>query len=357
MIRRVAYVVDGFPKVTHTFIAGEIAEVRRRGIDVRILSLRPGDDETVHEIVTREGLLDVTCYDRDAFPRVVEELRPEIIHAHFARSATAAARDLSRAHGAPFAFTVHSYDLWRKPPPDLAERARAAASVVTVSELNADELAGRHGVDRAKLHVIPCGIDVREFRPGQEPAGPPRILAVARLHPVKNLPVLLRALAILRDGGVRFTCRVIGEGAERAMLEALRRELDLDDRVAFAGELTQSAVRDEWRRTTVGVLSSDTEGMPVALMEAAACGVPVAATRVGGIPELVVDGETGRLVPPRDPQALAAALRRLLDDAPGRRRMGQAARERAVRLLSVEHQVDALTGAWRSGIERALRAA
>ncbi len=357
MIRRVAYVVDGFPKVTHTFVAGEIAEVRRRGIEVRILSLRPGDDQTVHEIVTREGLLDVTCYDRAAFPDVVAELRPDMIHAHFARSATAAAWDLSRAHGVPFGFTVHSYDLWRKPPPDLADRARAAATVVTVSELNADELAGRHGVDRAKLHVIPCGVDVQAFRPGDEPTGTPRILAVARLHPVKNLGVLLRALAILRDGGVAFTCRVVGEGDEREALESLRRELDLGDRVAFVGELTQSAVRDEWRQASVGVLSSDTEGMPVALMEAAACGVPVAATTVGGIPELVVDGETGWLVPPRDPQALAGALRRLLADAPARRRMGRAARERAVRLLSIEHQVDALTQAWRSGIARTLRAA
>ena len=349
-LERMAYVVDGFPKVTHTFVAGEIAEVMRRGVDVRILSLRPGDDGVVHGIVHENDLVGRTVYDADRFEATLEDLRPQIVHAHFARRATARARELAAALGVPFTFTAHNYDVSRRPPDDMAERAAASAGVVTVSRWNADFLAERLGVDRAKIHVIPCGIDVERFTPGGAGESPPLVVAVARLHPIKNLQLLLDVCARVASGGTRHCVAIIGDGDERAALERRRAELGLDEVVRFVGHLTQEAVADWWRRADVGALTSDSEGMPVALMEAAASGVPVVATAVGGVPDMVVQGVTGRVVPPGDAGGFAAALEQLLSEPALRRRMGAAARRHAVDRFSVAHQVDRLMEVWTRAI-------
>ena len=112
------------------------------------------------------------------------------------------------------------------------------------------------------------------------------------------------------------------------------------------GAAEQSDVWQWWQRAAVGVLSSENEGMPVCLMEAAACGVPVVAPAVGGIPELVSDGETGLLARPNDLESLVAALERLLRDGELRGRLGAAARQRAQEKFSVRHQVDSLLALW-----------
>ena len=356
-IRRIVYVVDGFPKVSETFVAGEVAEVIRRGIDVRILSIRPAGEGPVHQVVTRARLIERTCYDRDAFDDVIRGFGPDLIHAHFARGATETARELSARHTVPFTFTAHGYDVWRKPPADLGARVNAARAVVTVSQANADELTGRFDVDRGRLHVIPCGIDIDLFRPGDPGAAPPLVLAVARLRPVKNLELLLRALARVRDAGFTFMCRIVGEGPQRTDLETLRDDLGLTGIVDMPGALSQDEVRREWQRAAAGVLTSASEGMPIALMEAAACGVPVVATRVGGVAELVADGETGYVVPSGDAAAVARALSELLAAPELRARMGRAARARAVERFSVERQVDALVRVWEETVAPTSQAA
>ena len=356
-VDRVAYVVNRFPKVSETFIAGEVAAVRRRGIDVRVLSLRPPDGGPVHDVVTREGLMRHTVYDRDAFEEVIAGFRPQVIHAHFSREPTAVARTLAALHGLPFTFTVHGDDLWREPPDDLDRRAEAAAAIVTVSLAIAEELTRRFGVDPATIHVIPCGIDVADFAPGPHRDDPPLIVAVARLRPVKRLDLLLHALAPLHGSGQPFRCRVIGDGSERSCLETLRDELGLREVVRFVGAASQEVVRDAWRTASIGALTSTSEGMPLALMEAASCGVPVVATAVGGVPELVADGETGLLVANGDVTGLTDALRRLLCDPPLRTRMAAAARARAVAHFSLDHQVDRLTALWNDVATRSRDAA
>lgn len=355
-LRRMVYVVDGFPQVTHTFIAGEIAEVCRRGVDVRILSLRPGDLDVVHPVVRDNGLVERTEYDPARFASALAEHRPQLIHAHFARRATAAARDLAADLGVPYTFTAHGYDVNRRPPDDMAARAAAAAAVVTVSQANADRLTGPLGVDPAKIRVIPCGIDVTAFRPA--PAGdaggdPPLVVAVARLHPVKNLPLLLEACERVARSGIAFRVAVVGEGDERESLERLRDDLGLAEVLRFVGHATQDEVAGWWRRADVGALSSVSEGMPIALMEAAASGVPVVATRVGGVGEMIVEGVTGRAVQPDDPDAFAAALRDLLSDPDLRARMGQAARAHAAARFSVAVQVDRLMNVWSAAVATA----
>src|SRR5439155_25720744 len=133
-----------------------------------------------------------------------------------------------------------------------------------------------------------------------------------------------QSCAKLRDRGVPFRCILIGDGPCRRELEETQARLDLEKVVEMPGAADQARVLAWWQQATVGVLTSDNEGMPVSLMEAAACGVPVVATAVGGVPELVVDGATGLLVPAGDARALANALERLLIDDDLRARLGAA---------------------------------
>ena len=357
-VARLAYVLQIFPKLSETFIAGELAELRRRGVEVHILSLLPPRAEVQHAIVRNAGLAELTTYDVEAFPSVVRAFRPQLLHAHFATDATAKARELATRCGLPFTFTAHGYDIHRKPPPDFRERALAARVVVTVSEANKAYLARTFGVPETRVRVIPCGVDTERFCPAirsrrrpsaptevgpdrgprsPTPAGPEAwVVCVARQVKVKNLGLLLDACAELRRRRVAFRCVMIGDGPLHGELKAKRSELGLDNVVAMPGAAEQGEVLQWWRRAAVGVLTSEHEGMPVSLMEAAACGVP----------ELVRDGETGLLAPASDAAALADALAKMLSDASWRARLGAAARRRAEENFSVRHQMDRLLGLW-----------
>jgi len=345
-MRRIAYVVNVFPKLSETFIAWELAELRRRGVEVRILSLRQPSEQLRHEIVTEAGLGERVVYDPREFRAVLREFQPELLHAHFATEPTAAARELAAELGVPFTFTAHGYDIYRKPPVDFADRASAASAVITVSEANARYIAKAFGVPAAHIHVIPCGVDTERFLPHGERLEPPHVVCVARLRPVKNLGLLLEACASLRARGVQFRCALIGDGPCRDELEAMRARLGLARVVELAGAAEQAEVLAWWQRATVAVLTSESEGMPVSLMEAAACGVPAVAVAVGGIPELIDDGVTGFLTPPGDAGKLAAALERLLCDPDLVARLGAAARRRVKERFSLTGQVDRLLALW-----------
>ncbi len=350
-IKRIAYVLHIFPKLSETFVAGELAELRRRGVELRILSLLPPRQELQHEIIRRAGLADITTYAVAKFADVIREFKPQLLHAHFATEATAKARELSLETGVPFTFTAHGYDIHRKPPADFRERALAAGAVVTVSEANAGYIAKTFGVSRTHVRVIPCGVDTSSFCPlatdtERSAISVPWIVCVARHVAVKNLGLLLDACVELRWRGVKFRCAMIGDGPLHEELKRTRDELKLSDIVEMPGALEQSDVLQWWQRAALGVLSSENEGMPVCLMEAGACGVPVVAPAVGGIPELVQDGSTGFLAKPNDLNSLADALERLLRDDVLRKRMGEAARLRAEEMFSVRHQAGRLLELW-----------
>ncbi len=356
---RIAYVLKIFPKLSETFIATELAELRHRGVELRILSLLPPRDQLQHAVVRRAGLDGLTSYDVTAFPDVVKDFRPDLLHAHFATEATAKARELGAQTTVPFTFTAHGYDIYRKPPADFRGRAEAARAVVTVSEANAAYITRRFQVARTRIEVIPCGVDTEQFRPpagrNGAPNGAPLILCVARHVAVKNLSLLLAACALLRDDGVGFRCVMLGDGPLRAELEAQRARLRLEGIVEMPGSADQGSVAEWWQQAAVGILTSDNEGMPVSLMEAAACGVPVVATDVGGVRELVQEGVTGLLAPPGDPPGLAAALGRLLSDGELRRKLGTAARALAEAKFSVARQAHALLALWSRVLEGAAR--
>jgi colanic acid/amylovoran biosynthesis glycosyltransferase len=346
--RRIAYVLNIFPKISETLTAGELAELRGRGVELSILSLLPPRDEPRHEVVHRAKLDALVEYDADRFRESIRRCKPDLLHAHFAKEATEKARQFASELGVPFTFTAHGYDIHRKPPPDFKERATAAKAVITVSHANALHIHKTFEVPRSHIHVIPCGVDTGFFQPADMPARsqPPLIVCVARHVPVKNLSRLLKSCTILKGRGVNFRCVLIGDGPLRETLEQERAERSLERFVDFRGTADQTEVLRWWQRADIGVLTSDNEGMPVSLMEAAACGVPVVATRVGGVPELVVEGVTGLLRPAADANAFADALQQLLQDPEMRRGLGASARERAEQEFSVTRQVDCLLALW-----------
>jgi glycosyltransferase involved in cell wall biosynthesis len=346
--RRVAYILKIFPKLSETFIANELAELRGRGVDLAILSLLPPREEPTHEFIVRAGLRELACYEPGRFAEVLQKFKPDILHAHFATESTAAAMELSATYGVPFTFTCHGYDIYRKPPADFAARAIAARAVVTVSKANAAHLVRNLGLPDEHIRVIPCGVDASFFQPnglgGKSEI--PLLVCVARLVQVKNLGLLLRSCAVLRDRNVKFRCVLVGEGPLRPELQGMRAQLGLDQFVQMPGAVEQTRVLKYWQEADVGVLTSSSEGMPVSLMEAGACGVPVVATAVGGVPELIEHEKTGLLVSPGDVTELARALERLLADQALRTRLGGNARLRATTAFSIRRQVDALLGLW-----------
>lgn len=346
---RIVYVLKVFPKISETFIAEELAELRRRGIELRILSLLPARAGIRHDIIAGAGLEQLASYEPNDFSRIVQEFRPQLLHAHFATEATAMAIELATDHRIPFTFTAHGYDIHRKAPLDFGARAAVAKAVVTVSQANADYIARTFGVPPSHIRIIPCGVDTERFQPGGANgfmAETPLMVCVARQVAVKNLGLLLDACSLLAKRGTKFRCVLVGDGPCRTQLEEKRARLGLGEFVEMPGAMEQGEVLKWWRQATVGVLTSENEGMPVSLMEAAACGVPVAATAVGGVPELIEDGATGVLVPSNDAGALAAALQRLLDEPDLRARLGTAARQRAEEKFSVHRQVDQLLALW-----------
>jgi glycosyltransferase involved in cell wall biosynthesis len=200
------------------------------------------------------------------------------------------------------------------------------------------------------VHVVHCGVDPQAWpaRPRAAPAqGPVRALCVASLEEKKGHRVLLRALAGADGSLGRVELDLVGPGALRGELEALARALGLGDRVRFHGALPEPHVAALLGRADLFVLASVVErsgfmeGIPVALMEALAAGVPVVATRLSGVPELVRDGDTGLLAEPGDAASLRAALERAIGDPDAALRRAVAGR------ALVEREFDAVAGAAR----------
>jgi colanic acid/amylovoran biosynthesis glycosyltransferase len=273
------------------------------------------------------------------------------IHAHFANDAAALARYVSALTRLPYRVTAHAYDIYQDPflvGPNLA----GAERVYTVARANLDALLARapaEGWDRARFALLRCGIDLSVFAyRDPTPVGrPARLLTVARLVPKKGLTTLLDAVARSAD----VTLTIAGDGPLAAEIAARAAAPDLRDRVMLLGAIPSTRVRGLMRDADLFVLASriaedgDRDGLPVSLVEAMALGLPVLATAVAGIPELVTE-KTGRLVPAGGGDsagALAAALDRALAETPERRvDLARAARRRVEAEFDLKLQVAAL---------------
>lgn len=208
---------------------------------------------------------------------------------------------------------------------------RRADVVVSTSRYSRARIVEAYGVPVAKVVIVPELIDLpaweTETRPqGGTEADPPAILTVAHMYPRKNLGLLLKAFARLRDAGVAFQGWIVGNGPSRQVWERLRDSLALQDRVTFLGTLSRRQLVERYRRAAIFCLPSRQEGFGIVFLEAMACGKPVVAARAGAVPETVADGECGLLPDPDDPEALARALTALLRDPDLRQEMGEAGR-------------------------------
>lgn len=254
------------------------------------------------------------------YARTMERRGTSHLHCHFATHPALAGYVVNRLTGIPFSFTAHGSDL-HVDRTMLGEKVERAAFVVAISEFNrrivVDEV-GPHAAD--KVHVVHCGVDTAVFEPVDRARSADeelRIVCVGTLHEVKGQRHLLGACARLRDRGVAFHCTFVGDGEDRAALEALRDELGLAEVVTFRGGLTRDGVAEELRRShvlaapSVPTAGGKREGIPVVLMEAMASGLPVVSSRLSGIPELVTDEHSGLLTEPGDVDGIAAALGRL----------------------------------------------
>lgn len=381
-----AYVMSRFPVITETFVLYEILEMERLGVAVEVFPLRRVACRTLHPeaeamlaktnfrpffsleillanlrmLVRRPrrylGALTEALFGTWGnwkffaaalvfFPKVVrfaelmEARGVKHVHAHFASHPALAALLVHRLSGIGFSFTAHGTDLHASQKM-LATKIAAACFTVTVSDYNRAFIAEAVGAELAsKVEVVRCGVDLDVFSTGSRPpdAGNEErfeIVCVAALREVKGHEHLVEACALLRARGVDFRCRLIGEGPLEARLRTRIAQRGLQAHVVLEGAKRRAEVVHRLQQADVAVLASvqtrsgSREGVPVALMEAMACGCAVVASRLSGIPELVEDGLTGLLVEPGDPHALSEALERLQRDSIERRAMGAAGRTR-----------------------------
>lgn len=362
----VVYLVSRFPLTSETFIVREIDALEQLGqFDLHLRSLFPSPDEPVHDIsrrwterlvrpsaaaalaafawagLTRPLALSslllrvIAGYRRS--PLLVRAIltvvigcahardlahyaRTPHIHAHYATYPALAAWVCQRLVGCTYSFTVHAHDLYVDTSM-LDRKIADARFVVTISEYNR-RLLERNNAQQTPIRVVHAGIDTTAypFRPRAIPAtGPVRALTVASLQAYKGHEVLFKALAMGGSAVDRITIDLIGDGGLRSELEALVDRLGLRERVRFLGSRSEVEVRAALDGADLFVLPSivahdgQMEGLPVALMEALACGVPTVSTRLSGIPEIVIDGVTGLLAAPHDAADLNRALAAMVE--------------------------------------------
>jgi glycosyltransferase involved in cell wall biosynthesis len=263
---------------------------------------------------------------RSSVSRAIEEFSPDVIFAPWAYPDGWAAVQLGQQHGLPVVIKVHGcdvlYGLRHNPAklPGTIQALRGADGVIAVSGDLLQRVA-EFGVPRGQIQVVYDGIDAIRFHPEPRilsrqrlnlPLGKKMLLFVGGLLPVKGLDILIEACGLLRDGGLDFTCHLIGEGPMRGQLSQRIAELGLREVVTLHGSLPHEQLPDWFRSANVFVLPSRSEGVPCVLLEAAACGTSFVASNVGGIPEVAEMGH-GRLVEPEDPAALARSIARELD--------------------------------------------
>jgi glycosyltransferase involved in cell wall biosynthesis len=294
-------------------------------------------------------------------PRFVSRLRalrPVLIHAHF-EDGGVHAMPLARALGIPLVTTFHGYDATmrdevRHPNPfarsiHLRRRAllrRRGSLFIAVSDfIRRKVIALGYPAERVVTHYI--GVDTDRFAPEGGVEREETVLFVGRLIEKKGCEYLIRAMAPILEQNRAVRLVIIGDGPQRAALEDLQRELRAPG-IEFRGAVDSSVIKAEMARASifaapsVTAASGDSEGLPIAICEAQAMGLPVVATKHSGIPEIVEEGVTGFLAPERSVEELRAAIGRILEDAVLRESLGKAARERAVASFSLRKQTAVL---------------
>ena len=400
---KLAVVLKGYPRLSETFIAQELHALEARGFGLRLISLRRPYDPTTHPIhdEIRAPVSYLPEYLHEAPGRVLRgwwaarrlpgypaarrafladlkrdptrgrlrrfgqacvlaaELPGEVdrLYVHFLHTPASVARYAALMRGLPWSCSAHAKDVWTTPDWEIRRKLAEMDWLATCTAVGRDHLASLAD-DPGKVRLVYHGLDLSRFpatpppagaRDGRDPDRPVRLISVGRAVEKKGYDVLLQALAEL-PAGLNWHLTHIGGGELRDQLRAQADRLGLSARIDWRGAQAQADVLAAYRASDLFVLASriaadgDRDGLPNVLMEAQSQGLACLATDVSAIPELIRDGETGRLVPPGDPDALAAALAELIRDPARRQALGQAGAARVRAAFDAEAQIDALAG-------------
>jgi len=380
---KTAYIVSSL-KISMTFVVNELEAHEQAGWQVLpLVSCKPGPLENLSEVmvkwnkraVHRPGILAQigatlreiithplrfakvffwlitlllhspiefakALYELTACCCFAEECRrfgAEHIHVHFASRSLSLGLMMGMLTGLPVSCTVHAFDIFTRSPSSLTIRLAKGKFIASISQFNVEYLRKTCGNSVADLcRVVHCGIDAEKFKSIHRQPEPGRIICVCRLSPKKGLDVAIRACAKLRDNNVKFLFEIAGDGLQRRSLEELIENLNLADQVKLLGVRPNDQLTELFSRASVFLMpcvktpDGDMDGIPVAMMEAMACEVPVVSTAISGIPELVEDGVTGRLARENDVDALAQILQELLEDMDKIEQFGKAGRQRVL---------------------------
>jgi colanic acid/amylovoran biosynthesis glycosyltransferase len=399
---KVAYIMSRFPKITETFILYEMLALEQQEVQVELypllrertnimhLEAKPFVERAHYHPFLSFPILKIQFYFLKRKPRaylvtlltlirsnwssfrfitsalgifpksvyfayLMQSQGIDHVPAHFASHPAAAAFIIHRLTGISYSFTAHGSDIHRDRHM-LCEKVAEASFVVPVSLYNRDVIlsaCGEGWINR--MTVIHCGVDTRVFTPitGKKfDKGSTifSILCIGTLHEVKGQIFLIEACKLLHDRGIDFACCFVGDGTDEEALKKKVGQIGLTKSVHFLGRKTRDEIANLLQEADVlvapSVPSSDgrLEGIPVVLMEAMASGVPVVASRLSGIPELVEDGCSGFLTPPGDAHAIADALERLQEDQGLRRSLGEAGRQKIMRDFDMYKNAATLAG-------------
>ena len=399
---RLGYLYSRYPVISQTFCDAEMLALERRGLDLTIGSIHPPLTSLRHEHISSlrtpvhyappQDVLRISeknakiagrwprdlieQHERKYGPTAKAALRArnalyfadffarnevDHVHVHFANRAAHTALFLKEISGIPFSVTAHGQDFMKDLGSDdlLREICAATEFVAAETDYSRELLCKRCPDSAAKIHRVYNGMDLERFpaphdgaarpRPGEQavvaPYHVPRIISVGRLVAFKGFDHLIDACAELARRGFDFTCDIIGDGPLRSSLQAKIESFNLSSRINLLGSLSQRAVLEKIQAADIFALASVTDAQgasdvfPTVILEAMASARPVVSTRLAGIPELVVDGETGVLVSPGDIAALTEALQHLLCDGELRLRYGRAGRQRIEQHFRIEETV------------------
>jgi len=381
-----AYLFERFPSFGQTFCYREVAELYRQDISPPIFSIRTPKDEPpqdwdtrivkrVHYLPEEKELLDdvrqaskkgklapeiVAALDewgrRTDFLRLYQAVYVGLrlqeagiihVHAHFAGMAARTAFWIAKFFPITFSFTAHANDIFAPSKFEIGLDKLVGAARVVVTETDyAEKFLRERFPERAdRIHRVYNGLNLAEFGRATFSSDPPSIVAIGRLIVKKGFANLIRACALLVERGRSFQCDIYGEGPLEKQLRAQIEELGLRQFVQLPGPKPQHELRARLANASVFILPSvpEPEGgmdnLPTVIMEGMATGLPVVSTRIGGIPEMVIENQTGFLVQPEDSVALAGAMEKVTSDRSLGRKLGQAGYERSQKLFSIEKNV------------------
>jgi len=400
-------ILKGYPRISETFISNEIHLLEKLGFAIHLFSMRQPRENFTHDSVNKiraavdylpetlikplprliyhnlclafrnpkvYGAALKTAFRRFLRTRksatikhllqagyLVHRLLPQSkvthLHAHFAHSPTSVAMFTSQLSGLPFSFTAHAKDIYTSDPRQLREKIGLARFVVTCTEYNRKHLRELSDGYATPIHRNYHGIDIRLFSNKNEipkiPSQPYQILTVARLTTKKGLPTIYKALRILCDQGVSLHHTHIGGGEGGEKIISLIKELDLGPVTQLLGTQPHRVVLEHYKKADLFVLAcevapdGDRDGIPNVLMESMAMGLPVVATHISGIPELVENERTGLLLPPGQPDELAVTMLRMLTDGELRSRVIAAGKQRVAREFDNRQLIQELAGVYR----------